>query len=110
PQRTMRARCIIVSVVLRGGPPIVMGRMRDLSLPVVRRAVTLRGTVQGVGLRPALYRLAGAHELAGFVRNDLAGVRLEIEGAPDAISAFLTRLPGALSDSTPPGALIVTFD
>lgn len=71
-----------------------------------RRAVRVRGTVQGVGFRPAMYRLAHALELGGFVHNDGEGVWLEIEGDPPALARFLTALPSAL----PPAARVESLE
>ncbi|HEX4689531.1 MAG TPA: carbamoyltransferase HypF [Solirubrobacteraceae bacterium] len=51
------------------------------------------GTVQGVGFRPYVHRLTRELGLGGFVRNDEHGVLLEVEGAPEAVAAFLERLP-----------------
>jgi hydrogenase maturation protein HypF len=67
-----------------------------------RRAIRIRGVVQGVGFRPAMFRLADALGLAGFVRNDREGVWLEIEGAPHELDRFVEGLPGAV----PPAARI----
>jgi hydrogenase maturation protein HypF len=53
----------------------------------------VEGIVQGVGFRPYVYRLACEEELGGFVLNDERGVVLEIDGRPDAVLSFLTRLP-----------------
>jgi hydrogenase maturation protein HypF len=50
------------------------------------------GTVQGVGFRPFVYRLAGELQLGGWVRNDGRGVELEIEGPCEAVRAFAERL------------------
>ena len=50
------------------------------------------GTVQGVGFRPFVYRLAGELQLGGWVRNDERGVELEVEGAREALRAFRERL------------------
>ncbi|MBI4493906.1 MAG: carbamoyltransferase HypF [Chloroflexi bacterium] len=50
------------------------------------------GTVQGVGFRPFVYRLATRHGLGGWVLNHSAGVELEIEGRPGALDAFLHDL------------------
>ncbi len=63
---------------------------------VVARArlrVRVTGTVQGVGFRPYVYRLAGELSLAGFVLNDAHGVLIEVEGDAIAIDRFLARLP-----------------
>src|SRR4051794_8861889 len=52
----------------------------------------VEGTVQGVGFRPFVYRLAAELELAGFVRNDERGVLVEVEGGEGAVEGFLRRL------------------
>ncbi|MCW3056786.1 MAG: Carbamoyltransferase [Solirubrobacterales bacterium] len=65
--------------------------------PVRRRSVRARaridGTVQGVGFRPFVYRLASELALAGWVRNDARGVEVEVEGEEEAVEAFLARIP-----------------
>jgi hydrogenase maturation protein HypF len=58
-----------------------------------RTRVRVRGTVQGVGFRPYVYRLAGELGLGGFVLNDTHGVLIEVEGDPASIDRFLARLP-----------------
>ncbi len=64
-----------------------------MSVATRRRArVRVEGTVQGVGFRPYVHRLAGELGLAGYVLNDSRGVLLEIEGSSDAVDGFLTRL------------------
>src|ERR1700730_15658929 len=60
----------------------------------VRRGIRVRGTVQGVGFRPAVFRAATARDLAGFVRNDSEGVWIEIEGPAGALCRFLEEMPG----------------
>lgn len=63
----------------------------------VRRArLRIEGLVQGVGFRPYLHRLATELGLGGFVRNDGAGVLVEIEGCADAVAWFCARLPREL--------------
>jgi hydrogenase maturation protein HypF len=57
-----------------------------------RRAIRVHGTVQGVGFRPAVYRLALDARLGGFVRNDSEGVWIEIEGDDAAIARFTDAL------------------
>lgn len=57
-----------------------------------RKAIRVRGVVQGVGFRPFVYRLALDQQLAGYIGNDTDGVTIEVEGAEDAIAAFLLRL------------------
>ncbi|HEV8176117.1 MAG TPA: acylphosphatase, partial [Gemmatimonadales bacterium] len=51
------------------------------------------GTVQGVGFRPYVFRLAANLRLSGFVLNDERGVLLEIEGESATVEQFLERLP-----------------
>ena len=53
------------------------------------------GTVQGVGFRPSLYRLARHHNLSGFIKNTGQGVLLEIEGEAYVVDLFYTELPNA---------------
>ncbi len=50
------------------------------------------GTVQGVGYRPFVFRLAAELGIAGWVLNDERGVLVEAEGPPDAVHVFLARL------------------
>jgi hydrogenase maturation protein HypF len=61
---------------------------------VTRRACArVEGTVQGVGFRPYVYRLAREEGLAGWVLNDERGVVLDVEGADEALARFAERLP-----------------
>jgi len=48
--------------------------------------------VQGVGFRPAVYRIAQALGLTGFVYNDTKGVTIELQGQEEKIAEFLARL------------------
>ncbi len=57
-----------------------------------RTRVRVEGTVQGVGFRPFVYRLAHELDLAGYVLNDERGVLLEVEGGESEVAAFLRRL------------------
>lgn len=57
-----------------------------------RVAVTVRGTVQGVGFRPFVHAAATARGLSGWVRNGAGGVRLEVQGPEDDVQSFLTAL------------------
>ncbi len=69
---------------------------------LIRRVeVRVRGVVQGVGFRPAVWQVATALGLDGDVRNDGQGVLIRAAGAPAAIEALLAGLrdaPPALSD------------
>ncbi|WP_328773602.1 carbamoyltransferase HypF [Streptomyces sp. NBC_00286] len=58
----------------------------------VRRRITVRGTVQGVGFRPYVHRLASDLALAGFVSNTPNGVLIEVEGPPEGVERFCDRL------------------
>jgi hydrogenase maturation protein HypF len=59
---------------------------------IVRTAIRVRGGVQGVGFRPFVHGLATRLALMGLVCNDSDGVFIEVEGAADAVSVFLTSL------------------
>ena len=61
---------------------------------VARRAIRVRGAVQGVGFRPFVWRLANELRLDGFVRNDAHGVAIEVQGDAGALDRFLDRLSG----------------
>jgi hydrogenase maturation protein HypF len=54
--------------------------------------IRVRGTVQGVGFRPTVWRLACDEGLVGEVLNDGFGVLIRTTGDTVAISQFLTRL------------------
>ncbi|HEX3903382.1 MAG TPA: carbamoyltransferase HypF [Polyangia bacterium] len=72
----------------------------------VRRSLRVRGTVQGVGFRPAVCRFATGLALGGFVRNDEQGVLIEIEGGADAVGRFVSELPA----TAPPLAWIESLE
>jgi hydrogenase maturation protein HypF len=58
----------------------------------VRQRLTIAGTVQGVGMRPFVWRMAKSVGLAGYVRNIPGGVEIEIEGSPASLQKFRHRL------------------
>jgi hydrogenase maturation protein HypF len=60
---------------------------------VTRVRARIEGTVQGVGFRPYVYRLAGELGVAGHVLNDSRGVVVEAEAAEETVERFLARLP-----------------
>jgi len=51
-------------------------------------SISVRGIVQGVGFRPFVYGLAVKHRLKGWVYNTSEDVRIEVEGAAEAIKQF----------------------
>ena len=57
-----------------------------------RRAIIVRGIVQGVGFRPFVFGLAQRCGLAGFVRNDGGAVQIEVEGDANALDCFTDQL------------------
>ncbi len=58
-----------------------------------RWRLEVRGTVQGVGFRPFIYRLAREQQLSGWVQNTSGSVVIEVEGDEEALSRFLDSLP-----------------
>jgi len=68
----------------------------------LRITFEIRGTIQGVGFRPALHRLATELRLGGEVQNRTGTVRLTLEGPIKRIDRFLATLPETL----PPHASI----
>ncbi|GHT94585.1 carbamoyltransferase HypF [Betaproteobacteria bacterium] len=55
--------------------------------------ILITGLVQGVGFRPAVWRLATDLQLYGWVRNTAAGVEIHLEGEDAQRAEFLARLP-----------------
>jgi hydrogenase maturation protein HypF len=56
------------------------------------RRIRIQGTVQGVGFRPWVYRMARTAGVTGRVRNDSAGVTIEAFGAGEALDRFAETL------------------
>jgi hydrogenase maturation protein HypF len=63
-------------------------RKRFMSIEEIR----VYGTVQGVGFRPTVYRLAKACGLRGEVFNDGQGVLIRVFGSDESITKFIQRL------------------
>lgn len=57
-----------------------------------RRRLKISGVVQGVGFRPFLFNLARKYSVDGWVRNDYAGVVLEIQGDKCALDDFVATV------------------
>jgi hydrogenase maturation protein HypF len=56
------------------------------------RTIRVRGLVQGVGFRPAVWRLARHCKVSGEVWNDAEGVIMRAFGAPSDLDRFVARL------------------
>ncbi|MFN2322764.1 MAG: acylphosphatase, partial [Trueperaceae bacterium] len=67
-----------------------------------RRLLRVTGTVQGVGFRPFVYRIALRDGLLGWVRNDVHGVTVEAIGSADQVERFAH----ALAAEAPPAARV----
>lgn len=63
--------------------------------------VYVKGTVQGVGFRPFVFRIAKDEGLNGFVRNTPEGVEIHLEGG-DSFDKFILKL----QSGHPPNAKI----
>jgi hydrogenase maturation protein HypF len=61
-------------------------------MPDEGRRIEVRGTVQGVGFRPWVYRLAREEGITGRVRNDGLGVTIEAFGGSGALGDFVRRI------------------
>ena len=69
------------------------------------RRIEIRGTVQGVGFRPWIWRLARENGIGGRVSNDSRGVTIEAFGGDEALENFLREI----RRSPPPAAEIREF-
>lgn len=69
---------------------------------IVAREIRVRGRVQGIGFRPAIWRLAREMGLVGEVRNDADGVVIIACGDAAAVERFIARL----GEEAPPRARI----
>ena len=58
------------------------------------RRIEVVGTVQGVGFRPWVYRVARELGIGGQVRNDARGVTVEAFGEPSALDGLVPLKPG----------------
>ena len=66
--------------------------------------IIVLGTVQGVGFRPFVYRLASKLNLFGTILNTDQGVVIEVEGEEPSIHSFIDTLR-----SSPPPLARITF-
>ena len=68
--------------------------------------IHVTGIVQGVGMRPFVYREATAHDICGWVLNAGDGVHIEAHAPADALDAFVA----ALSEHAPAAARVERVD
>ena len=61
-------------------------------MPTVGRLIRVRGTVQGVGFRPTVWRLAMQCGVCGQVSNDAEGVLIRAWAGVDALDEFVRRV------------------
>lgn len=61
--------------------------------------IRIAGTIQGVGFRPFVYRLALRHNLTGWVRNAGDGVVVHVEGKAAAVDAFAKGIDTGAPDA-----------
>jgi len=66
------------------------------NLPDQRLRLNFSGTVQGVGFRPHIFRVATTLKLSGFVCNLPDGVLVEIEGPENALTNFINKVKSTL--------------
>ena len=57
--------------------------------------ITALGRVQGVGFRPLVCRLAGAHHITGTVRNEGGVVTIIAQGSREALLSFMGEIRAA---------------
>jgi len=69
-------------------------------------SIQVRGTVQGVGFRPFVFRLAHANKLTGWVLNAEQGVEIHVEGSERSLRGFVRDLEA----QTPPAAHITNIE
>lgn len=78
--------------------PGVSDQSENECVPPLAERIVLRGRLQGMGVRPAICRLAKRLNVAGQVQNTAHGVEIHVEGAPDQIKAFKSLLSNSLPD------------
>lgn len=65
---------------------------RSCSNTDVRLQIAIHGVIQGVGFRPFIYRLAQKYSLNGNISHSDTGVRIDIQGSPDALNRFQNEM------------------
>ncbi len=69
-----------------------------------RIRINISGTVQGVGFRPSIKKLARTNRLTGFIYNDTNGVTIEVQGKKEMTDSFIDSLEK--TKNLPPAAKI----
>ena len=59
---------------------------------MIAERIRVRGIVQGVGFRPAVWRIASDLGLRGHVANDVEGVLIEVWGDSEDVDRFVRRM------------------
>ncbi|MGQ9479515.1 MAG: carbamoyltransferase HypF [Thermoproteota archaeon] len=72
---------------------------------LVAYRITINGIVQGVGMRPFVWRIATEIGLKGIVLNTENGVLIEVEGRPEDCLSFIEKLRA----EKPPRAVVKSF-
>ena len=73
---------------------------------LVAEQMRVRGTVQGVGFRPMVWRVASQLGVLGSVSNDAQGVLISAVATPDLLDLLVRRV----RDELPPLARITAFE
>ncbi|HEY6403320.1 MAG TPA: acylphosphatase, partial [Blastocatellia bacterium] len=76
--------------------------MTDSVQNLAAERITVRGLVQGVGFRPAVWRLARLHKIRGHVANNGEGVEILACGKTEDLERFIA----ALKNEPPPLARV----
>ncbi len=72
---------------------------------MARMELSVVGTVQGIGFRPFVYRLAQSYGFSGWVCNHSQGVRVQVQGRDEALRDFAEKL----RSEAPPNANILSI-
>jgi hydrogenase maturation protein HypF len=75
---------------------------------IISRLIHVRGTVQGVGFRPFVYRLALRLHIRGSVKNGAGGVVIEAFGDAGNIDKFITCLRAEAPPLSSISAIVVS--
>ena len=79
-----------------------LSEIHHMSQPATE--IRINGTVQGVGFRPYIYRLAHKFNLAGHINNSAEGVVITVAGKHEKIDDFVDLI----QKKAPPLARIVS--